>query len=67
MSDLEDLSDPEELPEDIVEWQPQHGPLIGSGRMDGTVVVAATVGALAALGLVAGAFFAGRASGRRFS
>ena len=39
--------------------------LIGSGRMDGTVVVAATVGALAALGLVAGAFLAGRASGKR--
>jgi hypothetical protein len=67
MTDLENLSDPEELPEDIVEWSPQHGPLIGSGRMDGTVVVAATVGALAALGLVAGAFMAGRASGRRFS
>jgi hypothetical protein len=65
MTDLENLSDPEELPEEIVEWSPQHGPLIGSGRMDGAVVVAATVGALAALGLVAGDFMAGRASGRR--
>lgn len=65
MPDFNAMSEPEELPEEIVEWSPQHGPLIGSGRMDGTVVIAATVGALAALGLVAGAFFAGRASGRR--
>ena len=66
MTDFEDLSDPEELPEDIVEWQPQHGPLIGNGRWgDAPVVIAATVGALAAMGLVAGAFFAGRASARR--
>jgi hypothetical protein len=68
MTDFEDLSEPDELPEDIVAWQPQHGPLIGNGRWgDAPVVIAATVGALAALGLVAGAFLAGRASSRRFS
>ena len=66
MTDFENLSDPEELPEEIVEWQRQHGPLIGRWG-DAPVVIAATVGALAALGLVAGAFLAGRASSRRFS
>jgi hypothetical protein len=66
MTDFDDLSDPEELPEEIVEWQPQHGPLIGRWG-DAPVVIAATVGALAAMGLVAGAFLAGRASGRRLS
>jgi len=54
----------EDLPEEIVEWQRRHGPLIG--RWDGPVVVAATLGALALLGLTAGAFLAGRAQGRRF-
>jgi len=66
MTDFDELSDIEELPEEIVEWSPQHGPLIGDSRWgDAPVVIAATVGALAAMGLVAGAFFAGRASARR--
>ncbi len=64
MTDFDDLSDPEELPEEIVEWQPQHGPLIGRWG-DAPVVIAATVGALAAMGLVAGAFLAARPTGRR--
>ena len=63
MTQLDALSDPEELPEEIVEWQPQHGPLIG--RWDGPIVAIATVGALALLGLTAGAFMAGRAQGRK--
>jgi hypothetical protein len=65
MTHLDEPSDLEDVGEDIVQWQPKHGPLIGGGHMDGTVVIAATVGALAMLGLTAGAFLAGRASGRR--
>jgi hypothetical protein len=63
MTQLDTPFEPEEIPEDIVTWQPQHGPLIG--RWDGPVVAIATVSALALLGLTAGAFLAGRASGRR--
>jgi len=63
MTHLDEPSDLEDVGEDIVQWQPQHGPLVG-GR-DAVVVIAATVGALAMLGLTAGAFLAGRASGRR--
>ncbi len=66
MSGFDGLSGPGELAEEIVEWQPQHGPLIGRWG-DAPVVIAATGGALAAMGLVAGAFLAGRASGRRLS
>jgi hypothetical protein len=61
----EDL--PEDLPEEIVQWQPQHGrtfAIPGQDR-DGAVVVAATIGALALLGITAGAFLAGRRSGQR--
>jgi len=63
MTHADELSEPEDLPEDIVQWQPQHGPLVG--RWDAPVVIAATVGALALLGLTAGAFMAGRAAGQR--
>jgi len=62
MTQLDEPSDLDELPEDIVQWQPQHGPLVG--RWDGTVVIAATIGALAMLGVTAAAFLAGRRSRR---
>jgi hypothetical protein len=59
----EDL--PEDLPEEIVQWQPHHGRTFGLPmRSDGAVVVAATVGALALLGITAGAYLAGRRSRR---
>ena len=54
---------PEDITEDIVDWQPERGPLIG--KWDGTVVAVATVGALALLGFTAGAYLAGRAQGRK--
>ena len=53
----------EDIPEEIVEWQPQHGPLIG--RWDGPVVAIATIGALAVLGFTAAAYVAGRAQARK--
>ena len=63
MTELDTPLEDHDIPETIVEWQPQRGPLVG--RWDGPVVVIATVGALALLGLTAGAYMAGRAQGRR--
>ncbi len=63
MTELDTELEREDLPDPIVEWQPQHGPLVG--RWDGPVVAIATVGALALLGLTAGAYMAGRAQGRK--
>ena len=63
MTELDTSLEDEDIPEAIVEWQPRHGPLVG--RWDGPVVAIATVGALALLGLTAGAYMAGRAQGRK--
>ncbi|HEX6859741.1 MAG TPA: hypothetical protein VF138_06020 [Caulobacteraceae bacterium] len=63
MAELDDPLEPEDVSEPIVEWRRERGPLIG--RWDGPVVAAATVGALAALGLTAAAFLAGRRQGRK--
>ena len=63
MTNVDPAHEPEEIPEDIVDWQPERGPLIG--RWDGPVVAIATVGALALLGFTAGAYMAGRAQGRK--
>ncbi|HEX6866487.1 MAG TPA: hypothetical protein VF122_04575 [Caulobacteraceae bacterium] len=58
MSQLDGLSDPEELPEDIIVWAPRRGPLVG--RLNAISVLAASLGALALFGLAAGAYLAGR-------
>ena len=63
MTELETGLEREEVPDPIVDWQPRQGPLIG--RWDGPVVAIATVGALALLGLTAGAYMAGRAQARK--
>ena len=63
MTQLDTPLEEDDIPEAIVEWQPQRGPLVG--RWDGPVVAIATIGALAVLGFTAAAYAAGRAQGRR--
>ena len=63
MTQLDTPLEEDDIPEAIVEWQPQRGPLVG--RWDGPVVAIATIGALAVLGFTAAAYVAGRAQGRR--
>ena len=65
MTHADPATEPEEISEDIVDWQPERGPLVG--HWDGHVVAVATVGALALLGFTAGAYLAGRRQGLKSS
>jgi len=68
--DLEDLTEPDDLPQEIVEWQPTHGRLINTPRVNTGWFAAAALGAVAigalAIGTLAiGSLAVGRARVRR--
>jgi hypothetical protein len=68
--ELENLADPDELPQEIVEWQSKHGrlietPKVSTGFFAAAALGAVAVGALAIGALAIGSLAVGRARVRR--
>jgi hypothetical protein len=58
--ELENLNEPDELPQEIVEWQPGHGRLVDVPKVSTGFFAAAALGAVALGAVAIGALAIGR-------